>query len=155
MIHILWVFLFYSFCVGVHIILHRLLGYFHTKSFATVLVFVFGFLALTYFIGIGWWSILYVFLSVLHSVTYTSPYLGQRGPSSVILNFVKKKNIVSEEQIYKLFLDEEMIGLRLSDLKHSGHIREEKGKLYASKKGIRLISLISIYRGLFSWDDGG
>ena len=155
MVPLIWVIIFYLLSAIAHIIIHRLLAALNFKSFKSVAIFLIGFFILINISGLGWWLYLYLMLSVLHASLYTSPYLNQRGPSSVILTYVGRKKRVTIDEVYRLFSEKELIGDRLKDLIISGHIRIINGRFVATEKGKILATILGFYRNLIFWQLGG
>ena len=97
----------------------------------------------------------YLLLSGTHFIFFTSPYLGDEGPSSKIYFLLKNKGQLDFNKLLKYFSDEEFGGKRGRDFKGSGMIKKTAGSFRVTGKGKFLCGLIKTYRRLLNWELGG
>ncbi len=156
--------------VSVHIFLHRLLIFYHVKSFKTTLVFGLGFII--YFIIAKVYGensgvvtsifiplflsggLLYLLLSLSYCLFYISPYLGEMSPTFQILELLSHLPS-SKIEVHQHFKQTDLVKERLKDLLEQRYIKRIRTKYYPLSRGERLNYLLSIYRRFVGWESRG
>lgn len=98
---------------------------------------------------------LYVFSAILHFIYFTSPYLGDKSPSSEILFLLSGKKRMNYKEILNSFHDEQLIKKRIEDLHRGGYIVKKGDGYAATKKGFLLFGIIAAYKNFIKWNTGG
>lgn len=143
------------------VLIHALLYRFHSrKRFfrKTLLVFSTGILIVFWLQNNNPFTysatLLYLLLIGLHLVFFTSPLLGDEGPSAKINFLLDKKGKMSRNQLINSFSDDDLIVKRLREME-GRLIFRKTGKYFLSDRGKKLIKLVNRYRRLMAWGDWG
>ncbi|KKS97787.1 MAG: hypothetical protein UV73_C0005G0064 [Candidatus Gottesmanbacteria bacterium GW2011_GWA2_43_14] len=161
MIEILLVIIIYLCASFIHIIKYRRqkaikIGIINTYDifllFLPVLVITFQFIPVRWPLSSVF---LYLLLSGVHFIFFTSPYLGDEGPSAKIYFLIKKQGEMNFKSLIANFSDEELIIKRIRNLENSKLILKKKTLFKTTAKGQLLSGLFNSYRQLLSWDTGG
>ena len=175
MAYILFALIFFIATVIIQILFHKVLISFGKRTFATIHVisvgcFVHAFIQYqlyqTYSRLSGEGSLwlypvpitagfLYVLLFFFYITYSASPYLGQEGPTSKILNLFRKHSSLSEKQVIATFTDQETVHARIDDLVNSGWIRKEGSYIRLQGFGRILARFILFYRSVLGLKSGG
>ena len=128
------------------------------KAFGVFLLFLPAVYLVSIFLPVRWplsTVLFYLLLSGTHFIFFTSPYLGDEGPSSKIYFLLKNKGQLDFNKLLKYFSDEELVVKRIRDLTGSGMIKKTAGSFRVTGKGKFLCGLIKTYRRLLNWELGG
>lgn len=175
MIYIFFSLIFFVVTVMVQIIVHKILLVYGKRTFATIHVltlgcFVHALLQYLLFqsnsqsslnenlwlLPLPWSaSFLYVLLFFFYITYSASPYLGQEGPTSKILNLFRRHPYLTEQQIFKSFTDQETVLARIDDLMKSGWVTKDRGYLKLNSFGKVLARFILFYRNILGLHIGG
>lgn len=98
---------------------------------------------------------LYCFLVVGYLLYFLSYLNDAESPSAKVLEIVRSRGPVSEDQIVSRFTNEELIGMRLTRLIRSGWLVGSKRRVRVTRKGVAIAGFFAWYRRLLRWDEGG
>lgn len=149
-------------CVtGVHIVVYRVLVACGVKTIKTVAIYGFGLIVLS-------WLLLtkhspfpltaitvYVLVSMLYIMLFTSPLFGQIGPSVKVFLLAKKYPGITKTEILKHFTDKELIDERVQLFISLGLLTKKNNVFTATARGQSIARIVALYRNIFHWRSGG
>ncbi len=159
----------------IHVGIYRMLKKIGIKSFKTVIIYVLGFLLLSF---VSWPIVssaaylahntagldvllpfssllIYLLVSILAIMFFTSPYTGDISPTLQIIRLLKRNGAMSNKDLLDSFSADELIDNRLRFLVQSGYVQKKRASFYITPKGLRLISVINMYRKWIKWKSSG
>ncbi len=150
----------------IHIFLCRLLKKSKIKTFKTLLIFPLGFMLLIinifnlsrnqFNLTLPLTSVfLFILLSVAFFFLFFGPFIGDIGPTYLIIYLLEQKNALSFQEILRWFSDHELIINRLHFLAAYGYIKKTGQYYTILSKGKRLSNFIDFYRLVLGWYAGG
>ncbi len=170
MIYVLLSLFFFLLSVIGHIFLHRFLLSYGVKTYRSIYILGFGFIATlllllylsTKITSISWWnvslpitaSLIYALLSFLYFLYFANAYLGEDSPSSRIFYHLEG-GAKSYEQIISYFSDASLVHIRLRNLIDAGMVIEKSGVYIITNRGRLIMFIFEKYRNFFRWNKGG
>lgn len=153
----LFSFFYYLITVFIHALIYR---FFSRQNFfrKTLLVFSAGTVIVFWLNSNNSYTysatLLYFLLISLHLVFFTSPLLGDEGPSAKINFLLDKNKKMSGKELVNSFTDDDLIIKRLREME-GRLITKKSGKYFLTDKGNKLMTLVNFYRHLMAWGDWG
>lgn len=158
--------------IPVHIIIHRILLYFDSLSFKTVIVFLLGLIVDVVLVfslylsnreAVNIWNmplpytavIFYLLLTAVYMIFYTSPFLGNISPSTEILLLLRRYKKMSYQKILSCFTGKELVLDRLKSLEEAKLIKYHQYRYTILPAGRRIVLFFVWFRKLLNWNRGG
>lgn len=98
---------------------------------------------------------LYLFLSMILMLFFSSIFWRQESPSFTILFLVKQRKKMSFKDLTSYFSNKTLIESRMLDLLNGQYVQKKGTNYYLTSKGKLIYFYTSLYRSMLHWESGG